>query len=192
MVRKKVQVWLPLIFSVVMILGMVIGYKLRENTSGGDSFLKNSDRSPLQEAISLVQNKYVDNVHLDSLESPAINGLLDQLDPHSIYIPTSDVQSMNEDLEGNFQGIGVEFQMIKDTVNVMNVIPDGPSFKAGVEIGDKIIKVNDSFNLTGKTISTDDVRKQLRGDDGSEVTIDVLRDKSVEKIKIKRCCAPIL
>lgn len=191
MVRKKVQVWLPLIFSVVMILGMVIGYKLRENTSGGDSFLKNSDRSPLQEAISLVQNKYVDNVHLDSLESPAINGLLDQLDPHSIYIPTSDVQSMNEDLQGNFQGIGVEFQMIKDTVNVMNVIPDGPSFKAGVEIGDKIIKVNNSFNLTGKNITTDDVRKQLRGPASSVVIITVLRGNQQKQIKIIRGNIPL-
>ena len=184
MVRKKVQVWLPLLFSLVMILGMTLGYKLRENTSGGDSFLKNSDRSPLQEAISLVQNKYVDKVRLDSLESPAINGLLDQLDPHSIYIPSSDVESMNEDLQGNFQGIGVEFQMIKDTVNVMNVIPDGPSFKAGVEIGDKIIKVNDNFNLTGKNISTDDVRKQLRGPANSVVTITVLRNNQQKQIKI--------
>jgi len=191
MVRKKVQVWLPLLFSLVMILGMTLGYKLRENTSGGNSFLKNSDRSPLQEAISLIQNKYVDNVHLDSLESPAINGLLDQLDPHSIYIPSSDVESMNEGLQGNFQGIGVEFQMIKDTVNVMNVIPDGPSFKAGVEIGDKIIKVNDTFNLTGKKISIDDVRKQLRGSVNSVVTITILRNNQQKKIKIIRGNIPL-
>ncbi len=191
MVRKKVQVWLPLMFSVIMIAGMIIGYKLRENTSGGDSFLKNSDRTPLQEAISIVQNKYVDKVHLDSLETPAINGLLDQLDPHSIYIPISDVESMNEDLQGNFQGIGVEFQMIKDTVNVMNVIPDGPSFKAGVEIGDKIIKVNKSFNLTGKNISTDDVRKQLRGTANSSVLITVLRNMQQKDIKIIRGNIPL-
>jgi len=191
MVRKKVQVWLPLIFSVVMILGMVIGYKLRENTSGGDSFLKNNDRTPLEQAISLIQNKYVDKVHLDSLESPAINGLLDHLDPHSVYIPASDVESMNEDLQGGFQGIGVEFQMIKDTVNVMNVIPDGPSFKAGVEIGDKIIEVNNKFNLTGKNISTDDVRKQLRGPANSTVNITVLRNNQKKDIKIIRGNIPL-
>jgi len=191
MVRKKVQVWLPLIFSVVMILGMVIGYKLRENTSGGDSFLKNNDRTPLEQAISLIQNKYVDKVHLDSLESPAINGLLDHLDPHSVYIPASDVESMNEDLQGEFQGIGVEFQMIKDTVNVMNVIPDGPSFKAGVEIGDKIIEVNNKFNLTGKNISTDDVRKQLRGPSNSTVNITVLRNNQKKDIKIIRGNIPL-
>jgi carboxyl-terminal processing protease len=191
MVRKKVQVWLPLIFSVVMILGMVIGYKLRENTSGGDSFLKNNDRTPLEQAISLIQNKYVDKVYLDSLESPAINGLLDHLDPHSVYIPASDVETMNEDLQGGFQGIGVEFQMIRDTVNVMNVIPDGPSFKAGVEIGDKIIEVNNKFNLTGKNISTDDVRKQLRGPANSAVDITVLRNNQKKDIKIIRGNIPL-
>lgn len=191
MVRKKVQVWLPLIFSVVMILGMAIGYKLRQNTSGGDSFLKNNDRTPLQQAISLIQNKYVDNVQLDSLESPVINGLLSQLDPHSIYIPPANVESMNEDLQGAFQGIGVEFQMIKDTVNVMNVIPDGPSFKAGVETGDKIITVDDTFNLTGKNVSVDVVRKQLRGPANSTVTITVLRNHQPKKIKIIRGNIPL-
>ena len=98
---------------------------------------------------------------------------------------------MNEDLQGNFQGIGVEFQMIKDTVNVMNVIPDGPSFKAGVEIGDKIIKVNDNFNLTGKNISTDDVRKQLRGPANSTVSITVLRNNQPKQIKIIRGNIPL-
>ena len=191
MVRKKVQVWLPLIFAVVMALGMILGYKLRQNTTGGDSFLHNSNTTPLQEAISLIQNKYVDNVKMDSLEEPAINGLLDHLDPHSVFIPAKNLDEMNEDLQGNFQGIGIEFQMINDTVNVMNVIPDGPSFKAGVQIGDKIIGVNDKANLTGKDVSTDDVRKELRGADGSEVLVNILRGASTQKIKIKRGIIPL-
>jgi carboxyl-terminal processing protease len=191
MVRKKVQVWLPLIFAGIMTLGMVIGYQLREKTTGGDSFLRNDNTTPLQEAISLIKNKYVDNVSMDSLEAPAINGLLDHLDPHSVFIPAEDLDEMNEDLQGNFQGIGIEFQMIHDTVNVMNVIPDGPSFKAGVQIGDKIISVNDTVNLTGKDISTEDVRKQLRGPDGSNVMIAVLRGASTQKIKITRGIIPL-
>jgi carboxyl-terminal processing protease len=191
MVSKKVQVWLPLILSVMMVLGMFIGYQLREKTAGGDSFLHNSDRTPLQEAISLVQNKYVDRVNLDSLEEPAISGLLDHLDPHSVFIPAQDLESVNEDLQGNFEGIGVEFQILKDTVNVMNVIPDGPSFKAGVEIGDKIIKVNDKVNLTGRDISGDDVRKQLRGPGGSGVKITVLRGTTLKTISITRGTIPL-
>ncbi len=191
MVRKKVQVWLPLIFAIVMALGMMIGYKLRQNTTGGDSFLHNNNTTPLQEAVSLIQNKYVDKVDMDSLETPAINGLLDHLDPHSVYIPAQDLDAINEDLEGNFQGIGIEFQIINDTVNVMNVIADGPSYKAGVQIGDKIISVNDTVNLTGKNISTDEVRKELRGPDGSNVMIAVLRGSSKQKIKITRGIIPL-
>ncbi len=191
MVRKKVQVWLPLIFAGVMALGMIIGYQLREKTTGGDSFLHNDNTTPLQEAVSLIKNKYVDNVNMDSLQAPAINGLLDHLDPHSVYIPASDLDAMNEDLQGNFQGIGIEFQMINDTVNVMNVIPDGPSFRAGVQTGDKIIRVNDSVNIAGANITADYVRKYLRGDDGSDVTITVLRGSATQKIKIKRGIIPL-
>jgi carboxyl-terminal processing protease len=191
MVRKKVQVWLPLIFSAIMAFGMILGYQLRGKTTGGDSFLRNSGTTPLQEAVSLIKNKYVDNVNMDSLEEPAINGLLDHLDPHSVYIPASDLDAMNEDLQGNFQGIGIEFQMIHDTVNVMNVIPDGPSFKAGVQIGDKIISVNDTINLTGKSVSSDDVRRQLRGAYGSDVLVGVLRGTSIKKIKIIRGIIPL-
>lgn len=191
MVRKKLQVWLPLLFAIVMTLGMIIGYQLRAKTTGGSSFLRNENITPLQQAISLVRNKYVDNVNMDSLEEPAINGLLDHLDPHSVYIPAQDLEAMNEDLQGNFQGIGIEFQMINDTVNVMNVIPDGPSFKAGVQIGDKIINVNDTANLTGKNVSSMDVRKQLRGAYGSDVKVGILRGSSLKKIKITRGIIPL-
>jgi len=131
-------------------------------------------------------------VNLDSLEEPAISGLLDHLDPHSVFIPAQDLESVNEDLQGNFEGVGIEFpDTLKDTVNVMNVIPDGPSFKAGVEIGDKIIKVNDKVNLTGKDISGDDVRKQLRGPGGSEVRITVLRGTTLKTINIIRGTIPL-
>lgn len=191
MAKRKVEVWLPILFSVVMILGMIIGYKLRENTSGGDSFLKNSDRSPFEQAITIIKSRYVDNVNLDSIQTPVLNELLSQLDPHSVYIPSAEVESMNEDLQGNFQGIGVEFQMINDTVNVMNVIQDGPSYKAGVEIGDKIVKVNDTFNLAAKNITTDDVREQLRGPANSNVSITVLRNNQLKKLNIVRGNIPL-
>ncbi len=191
MVRKKLQVWLPLIFAGILALGMIIGYKLREKTTGGSSFLRNESTTPVQQVISLIKNKYVDNITMDSLEEPAISGLLDHLDPHSVFIPAHDLDAMNEDLQGNFQGIGIEFQVIKDTVNVMNVIPDGPSFNAGLQIGDKIITVNDTINLTGKNISTVDVRKHLRGSYGSDVLVSIMRGSSVKKIKITRGIIPL-
>src|SRR5215210_1510717 len=138
---KKLQIWLPLLFSIVMILGMWIGFKLRESSGGAMAFIRNNNRSSLQEVIDLISNKYVDNIATDSIRNSAIDDVLSHLDPHSVYIPVTDLQSVNEDLQGNFEGIGVEFQIFNDTVNVVNVIAEGPSFKAGVQPGDKILCV---------------------------------------------------
>lgn len=189
--KKKLQVWLPLMFAVVMTIGMFIGYQLREKTTGGDSFLKNNIRTPLQEIITLIESRYVDKINDDSLKGQVIDDVLGELDPHSIFIPARDLATVNEDLEGNFQGIGVEFQIYKDTVNVMNVVEDGPSAKAGVQIGDKIIKVNDTALIAGVKVNTERVRSLLRGPNGSDVTITVLRDKNQKKIKIERGFIPL-
>ena len=141
---KKFQVWLPLLFAIVMTAGMVIGYQMRERTAVANSFFQNNTNTGvLQEILSLIKNKYVDKVGTDSLKSDAINDMLAHLDPHSVYIPHSELQSVNEDLQGNFQGIGIEFQIFNDTVNVVNVIQGGPSDKAGMQIGDKMLAVND-------------------------------------------------
>ena len=150
MARKKLQVWLPLLFSIVMVIGMWIGFKLRESSAGPLTFNYSNNASALQEVINLINNKYVDKVSSDSLKSDAIDAMLSHLDPHSIYIPASDLQAVNEDLQGNFEGIGVEFQILDDTVNVMNVIQNGPSDKAGVQVGDKIITVNDTAKIAGQ------------------------------------------
>ena len=117
MQKKKRQVWLPLIFSLVLIVGMLIGFKLRENTSTAKSFFTFQKRSPLQEVIDLINMKYVDAVNTDTLAGEAIQRILSRLDPHSVYIPPVDLSEMNEDLQGNFQGIGVEFHILNDTVN---------------------------------------------------------------------------
>ena len=114
-------------------------------------FFSADKRSTLQEALDLIRLKYVDSVHIDSLEGKAIQEMMTELDPHSVYLPPVELKEANEDLAGNFEGIGVEFNVFNDTVNVVYVIPDGPSDKAGLQIGDKIIKVNDS-SLTGKAL----------------------------------------
>src|ERR1700691_2673741 len=128
---KKLQVWLPVLFAIVMILGMVIGYRLYPDI-GGNGFFKTAKRVPVQQVIDLVNQKYVDPVNMDSLNDEAIEGMLAHLDPHSIFIPAIDLGEINEDLEGNFEGIGVEFQIVDDTVNVTSVLPNGPSAKAGL------------------------------------------------------------
>src|ERR671939_603160 len=154
---KKLQVWLPLLFAIVMTLGMWIGYKLRADTSTTTvGFMANTRSNTVQEILNLIQNKYVDNITTDSIKEDAITAMLSHLDPHSIYIPARELQEVNEDMQGNFTGIGVEFQIYNDTVNIVNVIVDGPSYKAGVQIGDKLIKVSDSINIAGKKIQPDD------------------------------------
>ena len=103
---------------------MTIGYQLRDNTAGG-KFLGLSGRSSVQELVSLINSKYVDPVASDSINQLVADALLSHLDPHSAYIPASDLAEFNDDIAGSFMGIGIEFQMMNDTVNVMNVFKDG-------------------------------------------------------------------
>jgi carboxyl-terminal processing protease len=187
---KKLQVWLPLLLAGMMVVGMVIGYELKSKTTGR-AFITLSKKSSIQEVMDLVKARYVDDVKFDSINQIVIDDVLAHLDPHSVYIPAEDVTQVNDQLAGNFQGIGVEFQQFNDTVNVTNVIKDGPSDKAGILVGDKIIKANDSIGLTGKKIKPDDIRKQLRGEADSKVTLTILRGTIVKKITITRGNIPV-
>jgi carboxyl-terminal processing protease len=188
--NKKFQVWLPLIFSIVLIAGMYFGFKLRENTPSGSGFFKADKKSSLQQILDLVKQRYVDPVNTDSLQGNAIDEMMSHLDPHSIYIPASHLQEVNEDLIGNFEGIGVEFNIFSDTVHIVHVIADGPSDKAGVQVGDKIIKVNNE-NVAGISISSDEIKKKIRGERGSPVKIIVLRKNEQKEISITRGTIPI-
>ncbi|MDB5196765.1 MAG: carboxyl-terminal protease, partial [Flaviaesturariibacter sp.] len=163
--NKKLQVWLPLLFSLVMIAGMFFGFKLHQQTGSAKGFFVRDRRSSLQEALDLIKNKYVDTVKIDSLQDNAMEGIMNQLDPHSVYIPATDLSEANEDIVGNFQGIGVEFNIFEDTVNILYVVPNGPSDKAGLQIGDRIIKVGDS-SIVSKTLPSADIRKMIRGEAG--------------------------
>lgn len=190
MVNKKLQVWLPLIFSAVMIIGMFFGYKLGSQDGGNKGFFSSNRRSSLQEALDIIRMKYVDSVQFGTLEGKAIHEMMTELDPHSVYLPPVDLKEANEDLAGNFEGIGVEFNVFDDTVNVVYVIPKGPSDKAGLLIGDKIIKVNDS-SLTGKPFSTDDIKKYIRGEQGSKAILQILRDNKLLTVTVNRGTIPV-
>lgn len=183
---KKLQVWLPVLFALVMIAGMMIGFKLREKTSQLFS-LKGKDE--VQEVMDLVRSRYVDHVNSDSLKDAAIDEILSRLDPHSVYLPAEKVEMETEDLMGNFKGIGVEFQQLDDTVNVISVIKDGPAEKAGVQVGDKMLRANDTVSLIKK--QPDQVRKVLRGAEGSKVTVTVLRGNTEKKLTISRGTIPL-
>ncbi|HEY5772452.1 MAG TPA: S41 family peptidase [Chitinophagaceae bacterium] len=188
--NKKLQVWLPLIFSMVLIGGMYFGFKLRESTPSGTGFFKADKKSSLQQILDLVKQRYVDPVNTDSLQENAIDEMMGHLDPHSIYIPPSHLQAVNEDLIGNFEGIGVEFNIFSDTIHIVHVIADGPSDKAGVQVGDKIIKVNNE-SVAGRNVSSDDIKKKIRGEGGTPVKLTVLRKNEQKEIAITRGTIPI-
>src|SRR6516225_5451891 len=186
---QKLKVWIPLLFSVTMIVGMLIGYRLYQNTSTS-GFFKTRKATRVQEVIDLVNMKYVDSVNLDSVSGDAITGILSHLDPHSYFIPAVDREEMNEDLQGNFEGIGIEFQIFNDTVNVTTVLANGPSDKAGLQVGDKFIRVNDSL-VAGNGITNERIKKLLRGPGASLVKIGLLRTGKQVDVTITRGMIPL-
>src|SRR3569623_124794 len=99
--NRKLQVWLPLLFSIIMVMGMVVGYKLRENTSM-PGFFRTNNKSAMQEVLDLKGLRYVDPVGVDTLANKTIQNLLHRLDPHSVFIPSSQLSMVNDDLRGNF------------------------------------------------------------------------------------------
>lgn len=186
---KKTQVWLPLLISISMILGMFFGYRMRDNMPGKNFF--SADKStPLQEVLSLISKKYVDDIDLQKISDTAVMAMLAKLDPHSVFIPSEDLSAVNEDIAGQFFGIGVEFNIQLDTIHVLQVLPGGPSAKAGLQIGDKIIKVGDS-SVASKKITNDQVRNYLRGELGSKVIVTVLRDSQKKIFTIIRDIIPL-
>jgi len=187
--KKKLHVWLPLLFSLTMVIGMMLGYRMRD-TMPGKQFFSIDKTSPLQELTDLLKNKYVDDVNVNELADTAIAAILSKLDPHTVFIPADEVQGANEDIAGNFFGIGVEFTIIDDTINIMYVIPDGPSFKAGIQTGDQFIKVNDSI-AAGKKMTPARIKKLLRGNNGTKVTVDILRGSQRKSITIQRGIIPV-
>ncbi|HEY1112773.1 MAG TPA: S41 family peptidase [Chitinophagaceae bacterium] len=188
--NKKLQVWLPLIFSLVMISGMFFGFKLHQQTGSTQGFFKKDRRSSLQEALDLIRTRYVDSIGMDSLQDDAMYEMMNHLDPHSVYIPAIDVGEANEDIVGNFQGIGVEFNIFEDTVHVLYVVPKGPSDKAGLQIGDRILKVNDS-SVVSKTMPSATIKRMIRGEAGTKVKLTVLRNNTIQYFYVQRGTIPI-
>ena len=135
---------------------------------------KYTPASKFTEIMSLVRNYYTDTVNEEKITEDAIQKALEDLDPHSSYVPAKDVKSSEEKLVGNFDGIGISFQILKDTIVVLEVIPSGPSEKVGLQAGDKIIKVNDTI-VAGVKIANDGVIKKPRGPKDTKVKVSIMR-----------------
>lgn len=158
-----------------MIVGMVLGYRLHDTLRGKrniSTVISRSDR--LDEIIDLIDARYVDSVQTDMLYEDAVRGILTHLDPHTVYIPASEVAQTNETLEGSFYGIGVEYRIVQDTIQVTGLVDNGPAEKAGVILADKIIRVNDSV-VAGTGITSERISRLLRGARHTTVRV-VLQD----------------
>jgi carboxyl-terminal processing protease len=173
-----------------MIIGMFFGYKMRDNMPG-KSFFFAEKRRPVQEIMDLIKNRYVDDVEIEKLADTAIQAILSKLDPHSVFIPAEELQQANEDLAGKFFGIGIEFNIFNDTLHVINVLKDGPGFKAGLVTGDRFIKIDDSI-VAGNKTNADAYRKKLRGERGTKVTITYLRNAVTKQAVITRDAIPLV
>lgn len=168
---SRLKVWTPLLFSFIMIFGMVLGFQLRDSLRYKrdiSTIIERNDR--LEQIIDLVKEKYVDSVNTNALYNDAVNGIISHLDPHTVYITPDELAAVNEDLEGSFFGIGVEFAIIKDTIQIMSVISEGPAAKVNVEIGEQIIKVGDSL-VAGTHITSERIIRMLRGKENSKVPV---------------------
>jgi len=167
-------------YSVVLIAGLILGPKLvRENqNSKNGSFLPfglSSRSAKVEQVIQIINENYVDSVKLDTIQDIAIQEILKQLDPHSAYLAPEEAQLMSDDLEGNFNGIGIEYYILNDTLLVTSVNPGGPAFKAGLRHGDKILAINKKA-VSGIRITSRKVVEQIRGKKGSSVELLVKRD----------------
>lgn len=169
--NSKYQISLPLILCIGLAAGLLIGANLHsKKTTASD----NTEIEKLREVLMLVQHEYVDKGKTDVVVEDAIQHILSKLDPHSAYIPAKDKIAANEDLKGNFEGIGIEFSIFHDTLMVVAALSGGPSEAVGLRPGDKIIKV-DGKVIANIKLTNADVQKYLKGPKGTEVKIEVLR-----------------
>jgi carboxyl-terminal processing protease len=178
-------IWLPILLGFVLAAGFYLGNKLTP-PPGVSNYNKISD------ILDYIQQEYVDTINRTDLTDKSISKILEQLDPHSAYIPAAELQATNEPLEGNFEGIGIEFHLQDDTIMVVSAMSGGPSEEVGIQAGDRIVLVNGK-KAFGKDITNEKVFKFLRGKGGSKVTVTVYRrgQKDLMMFKITRGKIPI-
>lgn len=189
MKKPGLKIYLPVLLSFVLLIGIFLGNHMTITPGSGWSMFKTEDRAygHLIDVINLIQQDYVDELSAEEIGVAAVKSLLETLDPHSDYIPPGRFDELNDPLEGNFDGIGVQFRMVKDTIIVIQAIPQGPSEKVGIMAGDRIVKVNGK-SVAGENIPTDSIVRMLKGPKGTKVEVDIFRSgsKEIMNFDIKR------
>ena len=145
---------------------------------------ENQTKQKLNKLIDFIDNEYVDNINTDSIVDQTVNGILSKLDPHSVYIAKTDAQGVAESMKGDFVGIGVSFFVLNDTLAVIKPIEGGPSEKAGIKAGDRILFANKE-KLFGKKVTTEKLYSVLKGKENSEIILTVFRKSTNKKFDVK-------
>jgi len=180
---------LPILFASTLVLGLIIGSRL-SGSMGGSSVLDNKQIQKISDVVQLLDARYVDNIDKDKIFEETISEMLHKLDPHSNYISAKEMLAVSESIEGKFGGIGIRFQIIRDTVCVTNVIEGSPSQSVGIKSGDKIIKINKKL-FAGKKITNELVFSNLKGAVGTTVQLTVVRNKKEIPFTITRGEIPL-
>lgn len=187
---KNWNILMPLLLSIVLVIGMYLGIRLQkseptiimEDNEYGDIAHGNS----IDEIIRYIDAKYVDTLSIDTLQNEAIQSIVNKLDPFSSFIPASELEETNDELDGDFVGIGVDYLMMRDTMVIIHVFKNGPAAKGGLRTGCKILEINNVI-VAGKKIVKDSLLSKIRGAEGTEINLKVLfPDKSIKNISFKR------
>ena len=171
--NKGIAIYLPVIIAVSVVLGMLVG-RYYGGTNAENRFIIIPKANKLDNVLNYIENEYVDEISKTDIIERAIPKILEDLDPHSQYIPALELQQVNEPLEGNFSGIGIQFNMLNDTLVVIQTVANGPSLKVGILAGDRIIKV-DGDVVAGNKMPSDSIVGRLRGPRGTLVNVEVSR-----------------
>lgn len=183
--------YLPIVIGATFALGTLMGSLT--NASADDPLLaKNYSKTKLNKLIDFINNEYVDSINTDSIVNLTVDNILSKLDPHSVYIPPSEQAEVAESMKGDFVGIGINFYMYKDSVAIIKPVENGPSAKAGLKSGDRILFAGKT-KLYGRKLPSDSLFSKLKGIRGSEIELTVFRksEKKKLKFKIKRDIIPI-
>ncbi|HKG07230.1 MAG TPA: S41 family peptidase [Pedobacter sp.] len=182
--NTRYNVLIALTYSFTLIGGMFMGYKFLKDQ--GYQFQKvtltaDNNAEKVDEIIHIINRNYVDEVNADSLNHLPIDSLLHKLDPHSIYLPPAKASEFDDNLGGNFEGIGIEYYILKDTLLVTDVIKDGPAFMSGIRQGDKILKIDTIF-VSGKALPRDQMIGKIKGKKGTPVMLTIMHPGNKEAV----------
>ncbi|MFC7357821.1 S41 family peptidase [Jejudonia soesokkakensis] len=185
--------YLPLLLSIAIVAGIFLGSKLNFNDATEKIFATNSKKDKLNRLIDYIDYEYVDAVNTDSIVDVTVNGILENLDPHSVYIPIDQYEDNADEMRGNFVGIGISFYPYKDSIAVIRAIEDGPAAKAGIKGGDRILYA-DGKKMFGEDFSQDSITAYLKGEINSKVKLKVYREGEDEllDITVKRNEVPLI